>query len=211
MSQDQKILYLRFLYYQKMFGGRYTDNINVQSSDNTLSVPMVSLQDTIAHCALCERAKSSKPSFGIMPSKPKIVFISELPLTDAFNRFTENRSSKMLQDIISNVFMLDPSEYGVLSLVKCNQNQLNISDNHAFTCKQYLNQQITSDSVRVILLMGDFVLRHLLGADFNQHKGRILSKQSRNYLATYSLNELLKNPSLKKEAMRHFLLAKGML
>ncbi|MDO7252840.1 uracil-DNA glycosylase family protein [Helicobacter cappadocius] len=212
MSQIQKILHLRLLYYQKMFGERYIDNINTQPSNVEVSVPMLSLEDTIAHCALCERSKTSKPSFGILPPKAKIVFISGLPLVDAFNHFVENRSSKMLQDIISNVFKLRAPEYGVLSLVKCNENDLNVpTDSDALICRQYLNQQMTLAPIKITILMGDFVLRHLLGVDFNQHKGRIFSEDGRNYLATYSLNQLLKNPSLKKEAMKHFLLAKGIL
>lgn len=211
MSQVQKSLYLRLLYYQKMFGERYIDNINIQPTQEKLNVPMLSLEDTIAHCALCDRSKSAKPSFGVLPFEAKIVFISQLPLVDSSKRFIEGRSAKMLQDIISNVFMLNPQEYGILSVVKCNQNDLVAPDSDMLICKQYLNSQLSLTKSKVIVLMGDVVFRHLLGMDFNEHKGRIISEDNKIYLATYSLNQLLKNPSLKKEAMRHFLLAKGIL
>lgn len=211
MSQVQKALYLRLFYYQKMFGERYIDNINIEPTQEKLNIPMVSLEDTIAHCALCDRSKNAKPSFGILPSEAKIVFISQLPLVDSSKRFIEGRSAKMLQDIISNVFMLNPQECGILSVVKCNQNDLNAPDSDMLICKQYLSTQLSLTKSKVIILMGDVVCRHLLGMDFNEHKGRIISEDNKSYLATYSLNQLLKNPSLKKEAMKHFLLAKGIL
>lgn len=211
MSQVQKTLYLRLLYYQKMFGERYIDNINIQSSESRLNVPMVSLEDTIAHCALCERSKSAKPSFGLLPTSAKVVFISQLPLIDSSKRFIENRSAKMLQDIISKVFMLKPQECGVLSVVKCNQDDLIAPDSDMLICKQYLDTQLSLTQTKVIILLGDVVFKHLLGMDFNEHQGRIISEDNKRYLATYSLNQLLKNPSLKKEAIGHFLLARGIL
>lgn len=211
MSQIQKALYLKLLYHQKMFGERYIDNINIQPTQEKLNIPMVSLEDTIAHCALCDRSKSAKPSFGILPFEAKIVFISQLPLVDSSKRFIEGRSAKMLQDIISNVFMLNLQECGILSVVKCNQNDPNAPDSDMLICKQYLNTQLSLTKSKVIVLMGDVVCKHLLGIDFNEHKGRIIAEDDKSYVATYSLNQLLKNPSLKKEAMKHFLLAKGIL
>ncbi|WP_095297828.1 uracil-DNA glycosylase family protein [Helicobacter sp. 12S02232-10] len=209
MRDIQKILHLKFLYYQKMFGGKYIENINLKPFEESLTMPKTSLYDMVSHCALCDRSKSSKPAFGILPSEPKIIFVTQLPLVNAFGAFLENKSSKMLQDIAQNVFALKSQEYGVLSLVKCDDSNLKVSDEEILICKQYLNEQILSKYTKIIILMGDCVLAHLLGLNFEDCAGSIFTQNGKAFLATYSLNQLLKNPSLKKEAMKHFLLARG--
>ncbi|PAF44511.1 uracil-DNA glycosylase family protein [Helicobacter sp. 11S02596-1] len=211
MQDIQKIFHLRFLYYQKMFGVSYIENINLKPSEESLKIPKSSLHDIISHCTLCDRSKGAKPAFGILPREAKIIFVTQLPLVDASGAFLENKSSKMFQNIIQNVFGLRSQEYGLLSLVKCNESNLKVSEAEILVCKQYLNEQILSQYTKIILLMGDSVLEHLFGLDFEKCAGSIFTQNNKAFLATYSLNELLKNPSLKKEAWQHFLLAKGIL
>ncbi|PAF48120.1 hypothetical protein BKH46_02075 [Helicobacter sp. 12S02634-8] len=217
MQNIKAILYLRFLYYQKMLGVEYAENINLQPTQEALKrgdlkLSDTSLSDMIAHCTLCERSKrGSQPIFGLLPSKPKVIFITQLPLVDTLGVFLENKSAKMLQDIIKNVFALQAQEYALLSLVKCDGSYLKVSDEEMMICKQYVQEQIASQEAKIVILMGDSVLMHLLGLGFDTYSGRVFTQANKQFLATYSLGELLKNPSLKKEAMQHFLLAKGVL
>ncbi|WP_180674144.1 uracil-DNA glycosylase family protein [Helicobacter sp. 13S00477-4] len=173
-----------------------------------MKIPSSSLQDTIFNCTLCDRSKTAKPTFGILPPVAKIIFITELPVVDPFGIFLQNKSSKMLQDIISNVFCLNISEYGVLSLIKCNENNLKITDTEVLICKRYLNEQVISKNIKIMILMGEKVLQHFYGLNVGEYLGKIFSHEGKKILATYSLNQLLKNPSLKKETLTHFLALK---
>ncbi|PAF43806.1 uracil-DNA glycosylase family protein [Helicobacter sp. 11S03491-1] len=211
MHDIQKMFYLRLLYYQKMLGEKYVDAINLKPTTQSLSLPKSSLQDIISHCVLCHRSKKALPAFGILPSNAKVIFVSQLPLIDDSNVFLPNKSAQMLQNIIQNIFALHTGEYGVLSLVKCNQGDSHIANSEILMCKQYLDEQLRMDHTQIVVLLGELVLSHLLGLDFDDHNGRILLQKGKKFLATYSLGQLLKNPSLKKEAMKHFLLAKGVL
>lgn len=211
VNDIQKLLQLRFLYYQKLFGERYTQNFSPQIQNHPLNLPKTSLRDIVENCSLCGRSKGTKPNFGFLPSQAKIIFISELPLLSTSGIFLPNKSAKMLQDIIQNIFSLQVGEYGVISMLKCDENNSKFNEAEALICKQYLNEQIIQIHAKAIVLLGQSVLLHFLGLEFESYNGRIFSQSNKNFIATYSLGQLLKNPSLKKEAMKHFLLIKTVL
>lgn len=204
----QKLFQLRFLYYQRLFGEKYTQNFGLPFQNHRLNLPKTSLQNIVENCSLCERSKSAKPSFGFLPLQAKIIFITELPLINTSGVFLSNKSSEMLQNIIQNVFSLQTNEYGVISMLKCDENNSKIHESEVTICKQYLNEQIIQASAKAVVLLGQSVLSHFLGLEFDLYNGRILPQGNKSFIATYSLGQLLKNPSLKKEAMKHFLLIK---
>lgn len=208
MRDIQSLLQLKFYYYEVMFGQKYVNAIEFEPHKNTIN-SQSSLYEKISHCLLCERSKIERSVYGMSSKEAKIIFVTPLPLISHSSAFLSNNSSKMFQDIINNVFKLNVFEYDLFSLIKCNPNEQNISSNQALVCKPYLIEQISKSSAKMVILMGESILSHLFGLDFMQYKGQIFRKDDKEFIATYELNELLKNPSLKKEAMQHFLNARA--
>ncbi len=71
---------------------------------------------------------------------------------------------------------------------------------------KFVSQKIAP---KICILLGNQVAEHILGQHLEG--GRILWHNNKQFLVTYSLNELVRNPSLKIETHNHFLIAKGQL
>lgn len=206
-TQILKFLQLKQLYGQYACGERYIMPLRCLAPQTPFHN---NLEYLIKNCSLCNRIKHCKePSIGIVNPQASICFISEIPLIDEKGQFVQNKSALMLQNIITRVFMLQLSQVCVLSLVKCDGYNLRIEKSEILSCMGFCLSQLEKITSKVCILLGNQVGKHILGTHLEV--GRILWHNNRKFLMTYSLNELVRNPSLKGEAHHHFLLVKGQL
>lgn len=211
-------LVLKRLYLRKMCGERFCEALSPQPnvSLNTLEIlGGGDLHSSIMQCNMCECAKHTQSRIpGLLNPQSAICFITQTPLiADSKNvAFLQNKSAVMLQKIIANVFALSLAQCSILSLLKCPTHS-NPSDDEMNACRGFLHAQMAKIAPKVSVVFGKECLKYLLGESVwdIQHYGRILWHNNRNFLPTYSLNEVVRNPSLKPEVMQHLQNAKGML
>lgn len=168
-----------------------------------------SINDAISHCHLCYRSKLSKPTLGYIKPESNLIFITDTPMGDFVNEkaiLFDSRATQMLSNIANNVFK--QADFSAISLVKCGKEVPNT--NEANICKSYAIEQIKQLQASAIIIFGDLALDVLLGLD-STHKGVVLDFLDKKMITTFSITQLLRNPSLKKSAMEHFLLLKGYL
>ena len=206
-AQILKLLHLKQLYGRYACGEQYSSHFYRQ-------VPAVPLQNNlesaIKNCSLCNRIKHCKePSIGLFNPKAPLCFISEIPLIDDKGQFVQNKSALMLKNIIERVFHLSISHTCILSLVKCDGHNLHIDKSEILSCMGFCLSQLQKIAPKICILLGNQVAEHILGQHLEG--GRILWHNNKQFLVTYSLNELVRNPSLKIETHNHFLIAKGQL
>ncbi|RDU56214.1 hypothetical protein CQA49_02205 [Helicobacter sp. MIT 00-7814] len=230
-SQIYKLLFLKRLYLQKMCSQRFCEplNLNVHTPNTTQKLQTIgggSLESSIATCALCARAKNTNARVsGFVAKDCKVCFITTNPLLDSATtraqgaqiqngavnvpKFLQNKSAKMLQNMIERVFLLPLQSCSILSLLKC-PIELEPTSEEISACIPFLRAQLDSIKPEVIVIFGALGGRYLLG-EGESEQGRILWHNTRRFLLTYSLNEIMRNPSLKPQVMQHLLVAKGVL
>lgn len=197
---------LKELYTLKGLGECYIEHQVLQSKISCSND--IDIKNKILHCKLCARSKMGEAVFGNIQQNAKVIFATLLPVMNSKGQFLPIRSVKILQDIIKNVFCFAPSQYSVLSLLKCADTP--IKSEEFDCCKPYFFEQINLSMQGVILCFGGNEALEFFELNKNCF-GKIINFRGRRLLVTYSLGELLKNPSLKKEAMRHFVLLKEVL
>lgn len=208
-----QLVFLKSLYLQRMCGETFENPINrIQSNSPLQAFKRDSLKESIAACNLCSCAKMTQTRLGgfISPAC-NLCFITPAPLvssSDTVPDFIQNKSAQMLQNIIKGVYGLQPKECSILSLLKC---PLESTPTHEQinACIPFLQIQLDSIKPKVIVVFGSYVGEYLIGG--NSDYGRILWHNGRSFLFTFGLNEIIRNPSLKTEVMRHLLVAKEVL
>lgn len=201
---------LKKLYILKALGRRYIERAQEPSlAQDDQKEDLHSLRQKILHCRFCERSKIQEPIFGILNTAARVVFVTPTPILDTKNQFLPNRSARMLQDILTNVFGFDAREYGILSLLKCADTP--ITKEEFLQCQLHFFAQLQKMPHAMVLCFGgkealDFF--DLLDQNFF---GKLIKLRDQRFLITYSLLDLLKNPSLKRETMQHLSLLKEAL
>lgn len=202
------------LYLAKSFGVDYIAQCTPQVA------PSKSLESSLAvqikSCHLCARSKLDTPKLDYVRSDSVVVFVSEFAMGDMakptksnpqspsthsanFSPFLfDSKGAQMLQNIAQNVFKTD--KFSVLSLLKCATRESTQQEREA--CKPYLISQLSKSPAKAVVLFGEVVCESVLGLDFS-HKGVALDLLDKKAIATYSLSQLLRNPSLKKQTLAH--------
>lgn len=207
-AQLLKLLQLKQLYTLKSCVQGYTDSLKAPLQ----APPKIekSLELTIKNCSLCQRVKHCKgASFGLLNPDSKLCFISDIPLLDENQHFIQSKSGIMLDNIISKVFGLNLTQVSILSLVKCDPQNLKIQPDELHSCLGFIQAQLSMINPAIHILLGDNVSEALLGGRFEH--SRILWHNDKKFLISYALNELIRNPSLKSRAKNDFDIAKGQL
>lgn len=209
--QTAEIYKLYELYLAKSFGVDYIAQPTSQVA------PSKSLESSLAtqikSCRLCARSKLDTPKLDYVRSDSVVVFVSEFAMGDMakssksnphnpYSHFSpflfDSKGAQMLQNIAQNVFKTD--KFSVLSLLKCATRESTQQEREA--CKPYLISQLSKSPAKAVVLFGEVVCESVLGLDFS-HKGAALDLLGKKAIATYSLSQLLRNPSLKKQTLAH--------
>ncbi len=201
--QHSRLQVLRSLYMERLLGETYT-NINLAKPQNKPLNKQV--HEGIENCNLCKRYQHSKPVVGLLNAQSKITFITLTPMLDSQLNFLNNLKALMLESIIQKVFNYPLKDCTILSLLKCDSNSLNLEE-EINACLPHLTWQLDNSASKVIILFGEILLKRLLNLSKEESFGRIMSLKTKNFLSTYALEDMLKNPTLKKEALTHFKIA----
>lgn len=206
------------LYLAKSFG------VDFISQATTSIAPSPRLESSffsqIKSCHLCARSKLDSPKLDYVMQDSVVVFVSEFAMGDMSANAKSNsqansqgfvpvlfdsKGSQMLQKIAQNVFKTN--KFSILSLLKCATRQY--TKDEIQSCKPYLISQLSQSQASAIVLFGEVVCENVLGLDFS-HRGVVLDLLGKKAIATYSIPQLLRNPSLKKQTLSHLqtLLAK---
>ncbi|WP_181646899.1 uracil-DNA glycosylase family protein [Helicobacter sp. 16-1353] len=194
---------------RKLIGERYCESIQFRASKDSV-FNKNNLNDVINNCNLCELSKISKEKIlGLCDNTSKIAFVTLKPILPF------SMSQEMIKNIANRVFEVE--SYSLLSIIKCNANT-NIKDTHISICKEYIKTQLDSIEPTLIILFGADIAKYLLHSDerLEDLRGRILRSKNllnkeRDFIVTYAINDLVKNPSLKKLSFEDFKIAKEFL
>ncbi|OBV29395.1 hypothetical protein BKN38_07320 [Helicobacter sp. CLO-3] len=209
-AQNLKNLYA--LYVGKMCGAEFVEPLAQKAAqqiaqNSAMRALDSTLLSTIAHCHLCPRSKMQAPKAGYIQPESSIIFVVEFAMGEGAELF-DSKGSQMLSNIAQNVFGAGMGAFSVFSLLKCGTHESSTQEREQ--CKPYLISQIKESSAKGVIVFGDVVLESLLGLD-STHKGVRLDLFGKHAIATHSISQLLRNPTLKKEALEHFLIMKKCL
>lgn len=219
MNSYQNIALLENLYRLKALGYEYVDSIvpNIQNSSSTLPDSFRDLNRAIEKCYLCDLSKSrSQSMIGFGNPDADIVFVDAYvsAAEDEGNGYYLGRSGTMLRDMIEKVLMLDINEVYFTHAVKCKPFGFqNPSPSECSSCAPFLSKQLALLKPRLIVALGPDAF-HLLSkdeSDFERLRGQLIPYGDALLIPVYHPMFLVRNPSLKKEAMRDLQTIKGRL
>lgn len=201
--QHSRLQTLRSLYMERLLGETYTDISLIKPQNKPLNKQV---HEGIENCNLCKRHQHSKPITGLFNPTSKLAFITLTPMLDSQLHFLSNLKAAMLESIIQKVFNYPLKDCSILSLLKCDSNSLNLEE-EINACLPHLIWQLDNSASKVIVVFGEVLPKRLLNLSKEESFGRIVSLKSKHFLSTYALEDMLKNPTLKKEALVHFKIA----
>ncbi|MGN8328749.1 uracil-DNA glycosylase family protein [Helicobacter pylori] len=188
---------------ERLLGETYTDISLTKPQNKPLNKQV---HEGIGNCNLCKRHQHSKPVIGLFNPTSKLAFITLTPMLDSQLHFLNNLKVLMLESIIQKVFNYPLKDCSILSLLKCDSNSLNLEE-EINACLPHLIWQLDNSASKVIVVFGEVLPKRLLNLSKEESFGRIVSLKSKHFLSTYALEDMLKNPTLKKEALAHFKIA----
>ncbi|WQX94818.1 uracil-DNA glycosylase family protein [Helicobacter pylori] len=188
---------------ERLLGETYTDISLIKPQNKPLNKQV---HEGIENCNLCKRHQHSKPITGLFNPNSKIAFITLTPMLDSQLHFLNNLKAVMLESIIQKVFNYPLKDCNILSLLKCDSNSLNLEE-EINACLPHLIWQLDNSASKVIVVFGEVLPKRLLNLSKEESFGRIVSLKTKHFLSTHALEDMLKNPTLKKEALAHFKIA----
>ncbi len=146
----------------------------------------------------------------------RIFFILPQPnmIDDDNNTVLAGRSGALLQKILKNVLNISIDDVYLSYIVKCKLiNSQKASHVEVSNCKEYLHQELNLIKPKLIVTLGEDSFNYLTGNtdSFSKIRQRVLKFMDYDLISTFHLNDLLKNPSLKKEAFSDFKLIKSFI
>lgn len=210
MNSYQNLALLENLYRLKALGYHYVDSVipNVQNNSTTLPDSLASLNSAIQKCYLCDLSKSRTQSmFGFGNPNAPIVFIDAFvsAAEDEGNSYYSGRSGTMLRDMIEKVLNMRVEEVFFTHAVKCKPFGFqNPSISECNSCAPFLSKQLSLIKPKLIIALGSEAYELLSndGSDFERLRGELIPYGDALLIPMYHPMFLLRNPSLKKDAMR---------
>ncbi len=216
-----KVVKNRILYqlnFLKSIGYEYHDMIqllNHEVSSNSLPNDINNLKEVVENCYLCELSKTRKNIlFGEGNLNASLMFISDEPTSseDELKSFYVGKTGEQLSKMIENVLPIKKEDVYITNLVKCKSIN-GIKPSHFNSCSTYLYKQIKLINPKLIITLGEKAYQYLCNdkTSLNQIRGQIMTFKEFKVLPTFSINDLLRNPSFKKEAFYDMLKIKSIL
>ncbi|MDD5717901.1 MAG: uracil-DNA glycosylase [Sulfuricurvum sp.] len=217
MDSFQNLVLLENLYRLKSLGYSYVDPItpNIQTVSNTLPDSLAVLGQTVSQCYLCDLSKSRRQSMqGYGNANAALMFVDAYvsAAEDEGGDYYVGRSGIMLRDMIEKVLKLRCKDVYFTHAVKCKPFGFQTpSESEYHSCSPFLSKQIALIKPRIIVTLGPDAYQILSGdhGDFERVRGEIIPFGDALLIPMYHPLYLVRNPSLKKEAMRDLQTIKG--
>ena len=217
MKNLKNALLLKQLYQLKQLGYKYTSVTAFKEEESDLTLPdtLESLKKQAKECHLCALSKSrQKVVFGEGSTDATVMFVGDIPSNsdDSAGKVFTGRSGDILTKMIENVLGLARAEVYISNVLKCRTLDTQTpSPTHIHTCHPYLLKEIELIKPKIIVAFGEIAYHSLTGDDSEIDKVHgILNKQSAyTVMPTYHPNYLLRNPSVKKDALDDLLKVKN--
>lgn len=219
MDSFQNIALLENLYRLKSLGYSYVDPItpNLQTPLNSLPDTLSAIGENISQCYLCDLSKSRRQSMrGFGDSKARLIFVDAYvsAAEDESGEYYVGRSGVMLRDMIEKVLNLSVEDVFFTHAVKCKPFGFqNPSPSECGSCTPFLSKQIELIKPHIIVPLGPDAYQILSGdhGDFERVRGEIIPYGDAHLIPLHHPLYLIRNPSLKKEAMRDLQTIKSQL
>ncbi|WP_295014749.1 uracil-DNA glycosylase [Sulfuricurvum sp.] len=219
MDSFQNLALLENLYRLKSLGYNYVDPItpNIQTPLSSLPDTLNTLGESISRCYLCDLSKSrSQSMIGYGETRAKLMFVDAYvsAAEDESSEYYVGRSGTMLRDMIEKVLTLKVEEVYFTHAVKCKPFGFqNPSPSECSSCAPFLSKQLELIKPRIIVTLGADAYQLLSGdsSDFERVRGEIIPFGDAIIIPMYHPLYLIRNPSLKKEAMRDLQTIKAQL
>ncbi len=147
-----------------------------------------SLNKEISSCTICEHSKVKLLGEGDISSK--IIFITEPPSLEETieQKFFVGAVGKMFERIITAMGLKRDLIY-ITSIAKCKNGE---------NCLDFLKNELTLLSPKVVVLMGDVSVKSILNADVKSKRATVMDYDGLKVIATYHPKTLVENQADKK-------------
>lgn len=219
VNSFQNLALLENLYRLKTLGFTYVDPItpNRQIPSTALPDSLAVLGEQMEQCYLCDLSKSRRQCMrGYGNPHASLLFIDAFVSSaeDESGEYYVGRSGIMLRDMIEKVLSLRIDEVYLTHALKCKPFGFQTpSSSEYLSCAPYLSKQLELIKPRIIVTLGAEAYHSLTGdtSDFERVRGEVIPFRGARIVPMYHPLHLLRNPSLKKEAMRDLQTIKGQL
>ncbi len=157
----------------------------------SVTEPLAELARAAAGCHGCRLAETrTKVVFGVGCPSARLVLVGEAPGRDedlAGEPFV-GRSGQLLDRLVSEELGLDRSELYIANVVKCRPpGNRDPSEDEVAACRHFLNSQVEAIDPEVIVTLGNFATRTILGRaeGITRLRGRIYEVAGRAVIPTY--------------------------
>jgi DNA polymerase len=221
LNKRQNIL--NYLHTLKSFGYEYIDdsnNINkkITNQDNVYSLPndLDTLRDIVLNCSMCNLSKSRNHIlFDNYSNNVKVMFVGDMPtvIEDEYGKIAIGNSGDMLKNMIIKVLELSFNEVYITNLIKCYASSDDNFKNALTYCLPYIHKQMQIIKPKIIVCFAPMTYNYLFNdnKDFDNIKGKVMKFDDYYVLSTYHPMFLLRNPSMKKDALLHLKKVKNIL
>ena len=196
MELNKKNKILNYLHLSKIFGFKYVNELDL--SENTIYFDLPNdideINTIINNCSLCSFNNTSDSKI-----INNINFDNDILFISTFNLSQNDNTFKLM---LKNVLNLDLNDVNLLTIIKCDVKYDENCDQQSDICKDYLFKQIEIIKPKLIVTLGD-AYSYLINKDVNisSIRGNMLKYKNINLIPMYHPQTLLRNPSLKKDAL----------
>ena len=219
MKNLHNALQLKQLHILKQLGYRYTGITPSELKEESIELPhdIEKLKALVLDCHLCELSKSrQRVVFGEGNLKADLLFVGEGPgaTEDSTGRPFVGRIGEVLTKMIENVLHVPRSEVYIANIVKCRPPDNRVpTESEAHTCRPFLQKQISLIQPKIIVTLGATAYHYLTNdnSPMSNVRGTVIQGDGYKIIPTFHPSYLLRNPSVKKEALGDLLKVKALL
>jgi DNA polymerase len=190
------------------------------SAPETTPVPFFALsavREDIGDCTRCKLHAQGRRQivFGVGNPEADLMFVGEAPGADEDLQGIPfvGRAGQLLTKIIEAINLKREDVY-IANVIKCRPpGNRNPEQDEVDTCEPFLFQQIDIIKPKVIVALGTFAARTLLGTldPISRLRGRVYEYRGAKLIPTFHPAYLLRNPSAKREVWEDMKVVRDLL